>query len=64
MGKFQRVGLRDVSRDVALSVARIVKLPLPDGCAPDYELSRELLARKCGGVALAIVGNHLEIVKN
>jgi hypothetical protein len=48
----RRVGLRDSSRDVALSVVRNVKLPLPDGCLPDYELSRELLARKCGGTVI------------
>jgi hypothetical protein len=64
MPKLRRVVMQDDSRDVAMSVARTLTLPLPDGCAPDCELPRELLARKCGSVALAIVGNLLEIVKN
>jgi hypothetical protein len=51
MPKFRRVGLRDGSR----AVARTVTLLLPDGCAPDCELSRQLLARKFGGVAISTV---------
>jgi hypothetical protein len=53
MAKLRRVVLRDVSQDVALSFARTVTLPLPDGCALDCELSRELLARKFGGIAIS-----------
>jgi hypothetical protein len=55
MPKLQRVVLQDVSWDAALSVARTVTPLLPDGCAPYCELSRELLARKFGGIAVATV---------
>jgi hypothetical protein len=55
MPKLRRVGLQDVSLDAALSVVRTLTSLLPDGCEPDCELSRELLARKFGGIAISTV---------